>query len=276
MNNSEFALKPRSAVGAALILLVLGGFAVAADLAEIERSLAKEPRYESDQPGYVLLAFGSKATTRVWLVVDDDVVYLDRNGNNDLTDLDEKIRVAEVRQLTSANASFAEYRIYGLGDIVDPSGSPTYKKLTVRQFRRPSEKFDVSTPEDKEVKALLTQHPNLSGNISVSVDGKLHQNAGPLFGRTPAEAPIVHFGGPLTMRVDDELLGDPMVRRVGKESDLSLQIRLGTPGFGKDSFAYCDYDIVPENIHPTVVARFTSADVAKSPIVQTFFLKGRC
>ena len=57
----------------------------AADLSRIERKIAKEPAYQSQQPGYCLLVFGQEAKTRVWVVRDGDTLFVDRNGNGDLT-----------------------------------------------------------------------------------------------------------------------------------------------------------------------------------------------
>src|SRR5947207_1342564 len=62
----------------------------AADLSQVERSLVKAPVYKS-KPRYCLLAFGPEAKMRVWLVQDGDTLYVDRNGNGDLTEGGEKI-----------------------------------------------------------------------------------------------------------------------------------------------------------------------------------------
>ena len=79
-----------------VICLALAGQTRAVDLATIDRSLRKEPAYESKQPQYCLLVFGTEAKTRVWVVLDGDVLYLDRNGNGDLTDPGERIAAREV------------------------------------------------------------------------------------------------------------------------------------------------------------------------------------
>jgi hypothetical protein len=62
----------------------------AADLAKIERVIAKEPKYEG-KPEYCLLVFGPEAKFRVWLVLDGKVLYVDRNGNGDLTQPDKRM-----------------------------------------------------------------------------------------------------------------------------------------------------------------------------------------
>ena len=63
---------------AALAVLLLGtALAGAADLTKIDRTIAKEPAYKS-KPKYCLLVFGPEAKTRAWLVVDGDLVFIDR------------------------------------------------------------------------------------------------------------------------------------------------------------------------------------------------------
>src|SRR5947208_1440560 len=62
------------------------------DLTKIERTIAKEPVYQSKSPKYCLLVFGPEAKTRVWLVLDadafGDILFVGRNGNGDLTETD--------------------------------------------------------------------------------------------------------------------------------------------------------------------------------------------
>src|SRR5438045_6460410 len=50
----------------------------AADLAAIDRTIAKEPIYQTKTPKYCLLVFGPEAKTRMWLVLDGKVLYADR------------------------------------------------------------------------------------------------------------------------------------------------------------------------------------------------------
>src|SRR5229473_231210 len=58
---------------------------------KIDRSIAKEPVYKSKAPKYGLLVFGPEAKDRVWLVLDGDTLYVDRNGNGDLTEPRDKV-----------------------------------------------------------------------------------------------------------------------------------------------------------------------------------------
>ena len=77
--------------GASLLLTLaaiasLSASAATVDLKKIDRSIRKEPAYQSKNPQYCLLAFGPEANVHVWLVIDGDALSVDRNGNGDLTD----------------------------------------------------------------------------------------------------------------------------------------------------------------------------------------------
>src|SRR5262245_66512570 len=60
-----------------------------ADLAHIDRKIAKEPQYHN-KPQYALAVFGPEAQFKVWLVSDGHVLYVDKNGNGDLTEAAER------------------------------------------------------------------------------------------------------------------------------------------------------------------------------------------
>lgn len=66
-------------------ILIAGAPARAVDYAGVDRRIVKKPVFRF-APMYALLLFGREARLRVWVVVDGDTVYLDRNGNGDLTD----------------------------------------------------------------------------------------------------------------------------------------------------------------------------------------------
>src|SRR5262245_25829540 len=77
-----------------VILLAACNPAWAADLTRIDRTIKKEPKY-AGTPRYCLLVFGREAKDRVWLVQDGNTLYVDRNGNGDLTEPDKKVAAAK-------------------------------------------------------------------------------------------------------------------------------------------------------------------------------------
>ena len=91
--------------------------AFAADLSKVDRILTKEPAYRS-KPRYCVLVFGPEAKTRVWLVQDGDTLYVDRNGDGDLTEPGKKI-LAEKRD----EADDGTYT-FKIGEIHDGRSPP--------------------------------------------------------------------------------------------------------------------------------------------------------
>src|ERR1700716_872057 len=100
-------------------LVVAGNMAVTAwgaDLTKIDRTIAKEPAYKG-KPKYCLLVFGPEAKTRVWLGLDGDVLYADRNGNGDLTEEGERLVAAPI-----TGSSGNKGRLWEVGDVAAPGG----------------------------------------------------------------------------------------------------------------------------------------------------------
>src|SRR2546430_659994 len=90
--------------------------APAGDLAKIDRTLGKEPAYQS-KPRYCLLVFGPEARFRVWLAFDGDTVYVDRNGNGDLAEPGERLEPAK----KLPDSAFVRSRSYEAGPFRDPT-----------------------------------------------------------------------------------------------------------------------------------------------------------
>ena len=134
-------MKPWRFLSALALLMVVATPLSAADLAKIDRKIAKEPAYRT-KPKYCLLVFGPEAKTRVWLVQDGDTLYVDRNGNGDLTEPGEKV-AAEKRD----GAEEGEYT-FKVGDIRD--GQRLHKELSVFVGR-----IDHLAANHESAKALL-------------------------------------------------------------------------------------------------------------------------
>src|SRR5262249_23578053 len=80
-------MRPWLLTCAAALLLTASG--TGAPL-KVSRAIGKQPRY-AGKPQYCLLVFGKEGKGRVWLVRDGNVLYVDKNGDGDLTGADEKI-----------------------------------------------------------------------------------------------------------------------------------------------------------------------------------------
>ena len=171
-----------------------------ADLTKIDRTIDKEPAYKG-KPRYCLLVFGPEAKTGVWLVQDSDVLYVDCNGNGDLTEAGKRITAEK-----SEDSNEGEYT-FKVGDI--RVGEELHKALTVAVA-----KIDHMADRDEVIKAFLTKNPKgrgysvgiemeLPGWKGTGVGSRVRQHTSLVtvdgvlqFADKPQGAPIVHFGGP--------------------------------------------------------------------------------
>src|SRR5262245_38561078 len=186
-------------------LAIASAAASAVDLTKIDRTIAKEPVYESKAPTYCLLVFGQEAKTRVWLVLDGDVLYVDRNGDGDLTQKDERV----MPQRPPLDDRWHDYVI---GDIVDVDRRTKYPDLRLRAMKGGEAILSVRA---------YGGHKQQTGYD----DGSLR------FADRPQMAPIVHFGGPLSIRVRPFNL-------VRGKTDAEIWAEMGTAGRGEGTFAW--------------------------------------
>jgi hypothetical protein len=214
-------------------LLLYPVMAHAADLAKVERTIKKEPAYRG-KPKYCLLVFGPEAKTRVWLVLDGDTLYVDRNGNGDLTERGERVAMPRFEKPETPEAGVVAQREVKAGDIHD--GPFTHTDLEITQARlAPGYK-----PKDREEELFrrffLRSNPD-SLLYAVSLSVELRSGRGRVqfvavadtqgclrFADSPLDAPVVHFDGPLRMGLQplEELV------RGGKPTELHCAV--GTPG----------------------------------------------
>lgn len=170
----------------------------AIDLTTIDRTLVGEPSYQSGAPGYCLLVFGPTADTRIWLVVDGDILYVDRNGMGDLA--------------ADGNAVRSTGEWFWVDELTERDGKTRHAGLSVRRW---GGGFRLSI--------------NLEGTRTFLVG---NNSDDPLqFAVRPQEAPVIHLGGPLQIG----FYNDPPVFVLGREAPLDVSV--GTPGLGKGTFA---------------------------------------
>jgi hypothetical protein len=268
----------------ALLLAVggLSGAAAWADPPQIVRTLAKEPSYHTKRPKYGLLVFGIEGKDRVWLVHDGDTLYVDRNGNGDLTEPAEKI-TAEKRAGSDPQEDGYSFAV---GELAVPGG--THKGLTVSltPLKRYADsalgrraKAKAALAKDAKAAAVyLAVEVHTPGRQGGGLGGRLAFSAGPLdltgvfqFADTPAQAPVVHLGGPLQITCYGEL---PALR-VGRDSELILVV--GTPGIGPGTFAMLSYSgTIPEEVKPTCELMLSAAKPGAPPVNEKFEIKERC
>jgi hypothetical protein len=139
----------------------------AVDYSKVDRTIKAEPAYQSKSPKYALLVFGREATIRVWVVSDGKTVYLDRNGNGDLT---------------AKGKRFPTYADCKDIEIADPDGKTRYVITGMGAFK-----------DGEPAKTQLMVDVEIKGPI------RYRQYCDAAMGDSPHNAPIAHFHGPLTM-----------------------------------------------------------------------------
>jgi hypothetical protein len=230
-----------------------------------------------------MLVFGPEGKDRVWLVQDGDTLYVDRNGNGDLTDTGEK--VAAEKPKTGRVLEEGEYS-FEIGDLT--AGGRTHKGVGV-YIGRLSRYEAPSVAKRPDVKAALATDPKapvavIRADVEVSgvkgggIGGRLSFMAGFLdldgvlqLAEKPADAPVVHFGGPLEVTFYAEL---PEMR-VGRSSEFVFVV--GTPGVGPGTFAMLAYlDTIPESAKPVAEITYQPAKPGEPPFKEKFEIKERC
>jgi hypothetical protein len=258
----------------ATALLMAPGPLHAADLAAIERKIAKEPAY-AGKPKYCLLVFGPEAKTRIWLALDGDKLYVDCNGNGDLTDDgpalaakvdgegDEATRIFKLTEMREGSLTHKEVNIYvrSLKGLADRDKGAKALLSSDRAARGYSVQADIEMPgrHGKGIGGRVEQMASLR-----DATGFLQ------FTDSPAKAPIIHFGGPWSIT-----LYSADVLTIGREDDLVLSV--GTPGIGPGTTAFVAYEnVVAADAFPVAEITFPPKTPGESPIKQLYELKERC
>jgi hypothetical protein len=250
----------------ALVGLALSGPAPAVDLAKIDRSLRAEPAYQSKQPQYCLLVFGPEARTRVWVVLDGNVLYLDRNGTGDLTDPGERIAAQEVCRNSAESLDVEVMRrfertCWQAGDEPILTCGPEVQWFQVVQLVPRADWHDQAWVKFQQERPY---------DFAVTTKTGHCQRAKFRFATSPQEAPIVHFDGPLRLELDD--IAGPFTLRHGESSE--LYVRLTTPGL--NARVTTDHNEIPKQAHPVAQLEFPPGRPGGEPIRLRVELTERC
>ena len=261
----------RTALALALAMLI-GPPAGAADLAAARRPPAREPAYKN-APRYCLLVFGPQAQFRVWLVQDGDALYVDRNGDGDLTAPGKRVAPKQEQK---------NFRTFEAGDLAD--GKLTHTGLVVSQLKATADfagnagEFARITRQEPEG-WVWTVHvaaerpaddtrplPRRIGYVA-NGDGLGYL----LFAPRPQDAPVIHFNGPWTLGLQD------VKQRLTAGRKTELQIGVGTPGEGPGTFAFVLYpDTIPADVYPVAEITYPPRAKGDPPPAGRYVLKDRC
>jgi len=185
---------------AAFITSAVAAEAGARDLPKIDRRLVKEPKY-AHVPKYFLLLFGPEAKTRVWCVFDGDkTLYVDRNGNGDLTEDGERFTLDE---------QAAQFQV---GDITESDRKTTHRYLRIRP----------PSPWKKGIDIVMIE-VQIKGQYDMFTAISLDDAVAKAMAR-PQDAPVRHFHGPLSVQLVDQ----DEVKLVRGQEFKKLAVQIGT------------------------------------------------
>jgi len=226
-------------------------FAGPADFEKVERHIAKEPVYQA-KPLYCLALIGTEAKVRVWIVVDGEQLYIDKNCNGDLTD-DGGPRELKAKRTDPAS--------YDKVDVAADGGTTKYG-FEVTLWHPPS----------------FGRHPTEPYSQSVHVrfpDGRYYgawgdEHSSLIFAEKLLDAPVLHFGGDLRMGFE---VRQPLSREKGA---LKLWTCVGTPGSRPGAFVHLLYTTIPKGLHPKAVLEFPATAARRPPVRVELVLKERC
>jgi hypothetical protein len=257
-------------IAALLISIACWNASLAADFSKIDRTIRKEPTYQSKSPKYCLLVFGPEATARVWLVLDGDALYVDRNGNGDLTEDGERIGSVKVPPRMKAYAQF----FFDVRNL-EPMGGKVHRKYP---------RMAVMRVKERGYSIVLELG---GGRLQCSFDDRLQ------WSDRPKDAPILHFDGPLTLALASHAQESfNWYVKPGEKTELHALI--GTPGAGKHTFVGLQHGqwtladaldadpdakprpLVPEGVHPLAEIEFPSKAPGGLPFRVKAVLRDRC
>jgi hypothetical protein len=232
-------------------LLLWPALASAADLSKVDRTIKKEPAYKG-KPKYCLLAFGPEAKTRVWVVLDGTDVYVDRNGNGDLTEPGERF--------PNDGKDFKEF------EVADLDGKGRYKVKSLGVHR-----------SENEGRVFLM--------ANVEVVGKYRQYCDLTPSESLREAPVAHFGGPLRLGLR-EMNWSPVQKLARGEKPEDLYAWVGTFDRANGCWVVLSNTVIdqpnyhrrdfPTDIHPVAEVEFPPARPGMKPVRVRYELKERC
>lgn len=257
----------------------------ASGLGSIARTIDKEPNYQG-KPRYGLLVFGPDARAHVWLVRAGDRLYVDKNGNGDLTESGECVRMERpsprrfpIQSYDSPEVEIViDGRRWGKIELTERRLHPEFKPLnehereTWQRFQRVKGGIETIIRVSELVPSPRGREKPFAARIQQAAGW---DSSGQLaFAARPENAPIVHFDGPLTLHI---FAGIEPAQLKKSDKPFDFQISAGTPGIGKGTFADLDYlGVIPEDVDPVAEVEFPARAGGGKPVRVRWVLKQRC
>jgi hypothetical protein len=240
-----------------LCVLVTAAPAAAADLSKIDRTIRKEPVYNT-KPRYCLLVFGPSAGTHVWVVQDGETLYVDRNGDRDLTGKDERFTINSVGPGRKEFGSLEKCKI----EVRDPDGRTRYV-ITGIGIHPEGEKSDER---------------HLMANVDIEGPVSYRQYCDAKLGASPDRAAVANFHGPLTVgpRTINWKLTPALSRLPVSDPPGEVNAVVGTMDPEQGCWVVVRSEDLPKDLHPVAEVEFTGQNPGGPTVKKRYRLEGRC
>jgi len=234
----------------------------AVDYDKIERRLVKEPAYRTKAPKYALLLFGPEARLRVWLVMDGEVLYVDRNGNGDLTERGERF---------DKEAACKDVK------ISDPDGKTKY---VIRSVKSDYSTYTAAAQRKREAAGIP---PELMVTVEITGPVGYWQYCDVQQMRDePQQALIAHFHGPLTIgprEINWKLPEWPVLRDGSRATE--LQCVIGTMSEKQGCWVAVqtqkgDECLFPKGVRPIAQIEFPPKKAGGATVMKRYQLEKFC
>jgi hypothetical protein len=217
-----------------MLLLVLQTPAAGGDLKKIDRTIGKEPMYNS-QPQYCLLVLGPDAKTRVWLVLDGATLYVSGNKGGALI---------KATQRSENGKSFFDLF------VAQSDGKTThYLRLSV-------------SPTDGKTWEIVSRADNMQHALQQTIEGTI------TFADRAQTAPVVHLDGSYTSTLRERgLISKGQWVRARSEGELHVFVGSDVLQQSGSAFVRTWWQSgIPEQMRPMAEIEFPHRDSKKPPI----------
>jgi hypothetical protein len=232
----------------AYLSLLAASTAFAVDYGKVDRTIIKEPIYKSASPKYVLLLLGPSAK-RVWIVIDDDTVYIDRNSDADLTSKKDRFEKA------------ADHSI--LLKIPDSDGKTSYVISNIQRY---------GADTAQSGKAFI--------GVMIFGSTQFKQYSDVDLADSPQTATLAHFNGPLTIGpATVEGKPDPSLKLQTGNRSTELRAMVGTWNeFGRPVVVVSEEGGREQfrGYLPMVDIQFPAKTTGEPPVRQRYLLDETC
>jgi hypothetical protein len=223
----------------------------ATGLAKARRALTAEPEYQG-KPRYLLMAMGQPITRSVWIVLDGTTLYVDRDGDGRLDGTKERF---EPRIEKQKDSFVAESHEYDVGGLPATDHSPAYPGLTLSLNLWNLD--HAGTGDVARAMEVLRRDPKLCNpTVTLQREGRPKQFAMTEFAASQAEANVLHFDGPTTWGVVENLVRTSFT----PGTEFNFKVSIGTPGLGPWSFVYTTSKDRRVELRPEIAVVFREAE----------------